>query len=485
MKKYIFVGLYFIYILVLSQNNDVKLLFDITGDLRNPSFFIPSGYLNNNSLLFEVHQDSSSNIFISDYIPEHKSFSAPYPITVGQSIYRNPIGFANSHNKIVFFQMNINRSWDIVYKECVESVWGNLKTIADSIKDHVEISLVKYDEFYTLDFPSIVYNKNNSIYLFTKRDVDETTELVLESKENIKYSSPVGLYSDIGWSNWKPRIFNVAAIQTDNENKKKILLLEKNLISNNISTSIIDSGDIKNPQFSRKNYSYILTYEKIVDGHSTIYYYDKDARTTDSISLSDTLNGDFYNLKTEDSPRPLIDIFKKSRFESFIPYTFNFFTDNRWGISINNMSTDTLISTRMINPSASVELIGNYDREVNYAVWEDSSDNGVKLFALKLKSSMPDDVITRIFPQEYNLSQNYPNPFNPSTTINYQIPVAGYVSLKIYDLLGREIATLVDGEKSPGYYKATFDGSNLASGVYLYRLQSGAFIAMKKFVLIK
>lgn len=360
-------------------------------------------------------------------------------------------------------------------------MWEVTKIIDDSLSDNIEISPVKGSE----DISSIVYQKGNSIYRFLKNYVKDSSEIILQSSENVKYSSPVGCYSEIYWPDWKPRVLRIAAIQSDGMNYKKIIMYEKNLNFFNSTITTIDSGNVKNPQFSRKDYSYILTYEKIVDGHSNIYYYDNDERTTYSINLNDTLYGDFYNLKTENSQRPIIDIFKKSRFDSFVPYTFNFYTENKSGISINNRLIDTLINTRMINPSSAVELIGNYIREVNYAVWEDSMDSRVKLFALKLKTSIPDDVITRIFPQEYHLSQNYPNPFNPSTTISYQLPIAGLVTLKIYDLLGREISTLVEEEKLPGYYQTIFDGSKLASGVYLYRLQSGSFNSTKKFVLMK
>jgi hypothetical protein len=88
-------------------------------------------------------------------------------------------------------------------------------------------------------------------------------------------------------------------------------------------------------------------------------------------------------------------------------------------------------------------------------------------------------------PQAYSLEQNYPNPFNPVTTINYAIPKAGKVELKIYDVLGREVAVLVNEFKQAGSYKADFDASNLASGVYLYTLRSGDFTASKKMILEK
>ncbi len=88
-------------------------------------------------------------------------------------------------------------------------------------------------------------------------------------------------------------------------------------------------------------------------------------------------------------------------------------------------------------------------------------------------------------PIVYDLAQNFPNPFNPSTTIRYQIPQDGIVTLKIYDILGSEVATLVNEEKLAGKYEVNFNASSLASGVYIYKIQSGSFINSKKMILLK
>jgi photosystem II stability/assembly factor-like uncharacterized protein len=90
-------------------------------------------------------------------------------------------------------------------------------------------------------------------------------------------------------------------------------------------------------------------------------------------------------------------------------------------------------------------------------------------------------------PTNFLLSQNHPNPFNPSTIISYQLPIAGNVTLKVYDLLGREVATLVNEEKPAGSYNAQFTINNvpLSSGIYFYKLQAGDFVETKKMSLIK
>ena len=90
-------------------------------------------------------------------------------------------------------------------------------------------------------------------------------------------------------------------------------------------------------------------------------------------------------------------------------------------------------------------------------------------------------------PKEFLLSQNYPNPFNPSTTIKYQIPQdvkreTREVSLMVYDLLGREVATLVNEEQQSGYYEVKFNSNYLSSGVFYYQLRSGSFLEKKKMI---
>ncbi len=94
-------------------------------------------------------------------------------------------------------------------------------------------------------------------------------------------------------------------------------------------------------------------------------------------------------------------------------------------------------------------------------------------------------IFSYIGPKEFKLEQNYPNPFNPSTVISYQLPVVSNITLKVYDILGSEVITLVNEQQEPGYYEVQFNAANIASGMYVYRLQAGDFISVKKMLLIK
>jgi len=95
------------------------------------------------------------------------------------------------------------------------------------------------------------------------------------------------------------------------------------------------------------------------------------------------------------------------------------------------------------------------------------------------------DKLNSNIPADYALYQNHPNPFNSLTTICYAIPTTSYITLKIFNLLGKEIATLVNGKQFAGEYEVQWNSVDLPSGVYVYRLETGNFVATKKLILMK
>ena len=128
-----------------------------------------------------------------------------------------------------------------------------------------------------------------------------------------------------------------------------------------------------------------------------------------------------------------------------------------------------------------LRLTSSVNEEVGLSLSDIQMDNVVleksKLNVRNFKGSS--------IPLEYALEQNYPNPFNPATTIRFQLPKDGMVTLKVYDILGAEVKTLVNEEKIAGKYEVSFNASSLASGVYIYRLQANEYISVKKMVMLK
>jgi len=107
------------------------------------------------------------------------------------------------------------------------------------------------------------------------------------------------------------------------------------------------------------------------------------------------------------------------------------------------------------------------------------------IFVVNQATGIGDDQGVLLSPNSYNLAQNYPNPFNPTTKISWQSPVGSWQTLKVYDVLGNEVATLVDEYKPAGSHVIEFDGSKLSSGVYFYKLRSGEFMDVKKMILLR
>lgn len=162
-------------------------------------------------------------------------------------------------------------------------------------------------------------------------------------------------------------------------------------------------------------------------------------------------------------PNAIIDIYSANRFE--LPPSASF--------RIGTTNTDAN-GNFSFNTSLNIDAI---------AVTATDLDGNTSNFAkLNIVTDVKDE---KQIPKEFALEQNYPNPFNPSTKISWQSPVAGHQTLKVYDILGKEIATLVDEYREAGRYEAILDASRLSSGVYFYKLRAGSYTQIKKMNLLK
>ncbi|MGC8596107.1 MAG: T9SS type A sorting domain-containing protein, partial [Candidatus Kryptoniota bacterium] len=145
--------------------------------------------------------------------------------------------------------------------------------------------------------------------------------------------------------------------------------------------------------------------------------------------------------------------------------------------------TPVLGTTLNANGTGDIALKDNGNGTVTIFVL--ATNNGLGAFTFDAKLTAVQEHLTGENPTSYSLSQNYPNPFNPTTVIEYSIPRNSYVTLKVYNVLGEEVKTLFAGERKAGSYSATFDGAQLASGIYFYRLQYGPMSITKKMMLVK
>jgi photosystem II stability/assembly factor-like uncharacterized protein len=164
----------------------------------------------------------------------------------------------------------------------------------------------------------------------------------------------------------------------------------------------------------------------------------------------------------------------------FVLYSQNIFVATTSGIflSKNDSSNWTEIDSGLINKDVNTLAIGGaylYNGTMGYGVWR------------RPLSEMITEVKNGIkqFPSRFVLEQNYPNPFNPSSTISFSLPSKSFVSLKVFDIVGREVATIVSEELSAGNHTRQWNAANMSSGIYFYRLQAGSFTETKKLVLLR
>jgi len=134
-------------------------------------------------------------------------------------------------------------------------------------------------------------------------------------------------------------------------------------------------------------------------------------------------------------------------------------------------------------PNSSIKDLEVREISGGYELWMSCLGRGIAVLKVQYQPTISEN--QNNLPNDYSLLQNYPNPFNPATTISYAIPLQSFVSLKVYDILGNEVAVLVNEEKQAGNYEVRFDASNLSSGVYLYRLQVKDFTELKKMILLR
>jgi len=207
----------------------------------------------------------------------------------------------------------------------------------------------------------------------------------------------------------------------------------------------------------------------------------------------------------QDSRNGILDIYaSKASPDGVLPVELTTFTADifknkvtlNWqtATEVKNYGFDverTLVHSTKWQKIGFVQGNGNSNSPKEYSFTDPSVTSGSYAYRLKqldndgkYEYSKEVEIDLRI-PVEFSLHQNYPNPFNPATIISYQIPVSGKVSLRVFDMLGREIATLVDEVKEAGTYNVSFDGKSFASGTYFYRFQSGNFVKINKMILMK
>lgn len=488
--------LYLISILFFIQNlfgqSVVKQITDFDFNSGNP-VFLPSDifyFAPNEDLLFEGRKDSSVNIYLLKYNVEADSFYQLKQITSNNYINKNPVEKhlydygLNIDYKILLWETNQNGNWDIAYSIDSNKLWTENKFLFDSMEDEHDPSFLCYgwNSYYSQNPFQIVFSSGNSIFLFAKDSV-EREELVFRGNDTIKYSNPALCTYDSLYA---------VAVRTINNGEPYIVYKTKG--GNDTTWSNVKElykrAPSTNPKFMVVNYNLVLLFEVSFAGKQKLLM-----KNIEDFGTNNPVTGlmDDQSLETSDLHTfvfPLIT--KRSDFYSYYPYSFRYVKNNstfiRIGPDYNSYENYEDFYTKIHNSKSSLGLVGYGNGLITYIIWEDSSKDGrINLFGIKRINPYGD--VNNIVNREtgYKLYQNYPNPFNPLTKILYRISNPGFVILTVYNILGKEITTIVNEEKQTGIYEVDFNASkfNLPSGIYFYKLKTRNYIQSKKMIYLK
>ncbi len=170
--------------------------------------------------------------------------------------------------------------------------------------------------------------------------------------------------------------------------------------------------------------------------------------------------------------------YNSNRFVELIPSTIS--DNHTFPISIQTLSEHITINWDIKDRTHHYKL-----QDLSGAQYELNSSGSIQLANQSTHTEIKLSASQKEIPKEFVLNQNYPNPFNPVTEIQFELPTSAYVALKVYNMLGEEVAILVNEEKQPGIYKVNWDASKFASGVYFYKLNANEFVTVRKLALIK
>ncbi len=504
--RFLFIAGYFSCFTSYAQNYNqpvqIKQITNFNFNARNPNYF---KYLYNNNyqdgeIIFEAQHDSVSNIYLMKYNSQTDSFYNAYPLTNNNFKNMNPVGIGLNNSslgeKIVLFQTNQNRNTDIAYSIYANNSWTTPSLLLSSSSNEYEPVLLLNNGLGGVPEFSFLYKKDKSVYFYANDGSTITNEVVFQGHDSIEYFSSAGKIIE-----FYPNYFiYVSAIKAINGDIKGIFCKNKNVTSSNWGSeqTVFDSGMTKNLKFNEfplmADYNAGLSFEVQRNYRSDTYVMksiDDFGKNYKAVRLPiDTSYNNFcfhtlgMNMIVDNNDIML-----------YGPYTFlltkngnTFLNSHKYVVpGYEAFTNDTLIQLKYDSPKINIVCPGpTYINAhmLSYILFEDSSNGKINLLGIKRLD--PIGGINDAFPvNNFTLLQNYPNPFNPTTRIQYSVAGYQFVNLSVYDVLGRNIATLVNEQKQPGNYFIDFNANNLASGIYFYSLRVNNSTKTRKMIIIK
>lgn len=496
MKKIILIVVTILFISSnFSQTFEIKQITSGDFDARNP-FISDFSFWEIPLVYFEMHSGDSSNIVVMGYDPFTDTFLGITPLTTGNALHINSY---EDFNHGIVFQTNANGNWDIAYRPYTIGNWGPVKFLVSTAQDETNLSPFYRSE---IGFPGnnfILFERSDTIIVLEYNETMKIEYPALINSSQYNYSDYIGIYY-YNVPGYYPRPgIHVIALETDSVGNKNLISRYKPYNGNWDTINIIkEDCKSSNPTMQFVDYTLYLVFEDSISSGRRIFRvfdweYFKDVDIVPNLVAGD--------LKGFRSDRPMIITLNPSQFFEleYTPHSYYVESGNELKLRLNKQEYgsivgDTLIDINYQSSRMALGALGFDLDEIFYTIWEDSISGHVHLFGRRQLYPI-DFVSEENSDNNFFLKQNYPNPFNPSTKIKFTVAsnVKGEMSnvtLKVYDVLGNEIATLVNEVLSMGEYEVEFSGHssegwNLPSGIYFYQLKSGKFVETKKMILLK
>lgn len=454
-------------------------------DYTNPTFEFKKNPLNEWSyLVYERHKAGGGSDIIAKKV-KYTGYGPEFVLTnsiTDQNI--NPVVL----DSIVYWQSNKNGNWDIYYSWFNGTTWstpiyfpGN--TSLDEEQPHLVNTFLDNEGLKYL----LVLKKGPDIYLHKLRthgDTWDTTGVNITDTISAQCSYP--MISDV--NPYFIGFFKIANGEVSKFNLRKFNLSTSGGISWTgyfEMDTLITSSKIR-PSYSFDQYAYFL-FNKGTNVTGLYSFSQATTNLTANIPGSHAMGKGItmsYIFNSADNFPIIFSSFgciTKRADSNFISLSNNFQPGNT-----NNIKQKFLgIGAMAAQFDLSIPLSNSNFYKMR-AVWENNINGKVALIESYAVNGIT-GINNQNFPVNYSLSQNYPNPFNPSTKINYEIKSTGLITLKVFDLIGKEVAQLVNEKQNAGSYVVDFSSTefNLPSGIYFYTLSAGEFKVTKKMVLVK
>lgn len=487
---------------IYGQTDTVKQITDFNFDSRNPVFLQSSmdlgWYGRDPELFFEaVYNDSTRLIYSLKYDVDADSFYKPTRISSSEGgdsnfICRNAAGkfidYYNNpsynFNKILLWETNVNGNWDIVFTIDSGTGWTPPSFLFDSQEDELHPSLIIDLPWYFYTHPErLLYSRGNSVLLHNLGEGSED-EILFQGNDSIKYSNPTGAF-------WDNQLY-VVAVQQSARMDPHIVFRSKGFEDTSWSRiqTIFDRAPTTSPKFTNPDYGILLSFQVLLNGKKKVLLirpedFGKPGTAFPLLDDPAIETSDFSAIVFDGIvTRPQGDYY------SYYPYTFKYIRNDSAYIRVTGEFEYYYpfidVYTRVTEAKPTVGWLGYKSfGYLSYTIWEDSSNNRINLFGVSRIDPWGDVNDPNTVVKDFILLQNYPNPFNPTTNIGFKISDFGSVTLKIYNVLGKEVRILVDEERPAGNYEVEFDATNLPSGIYFYQLKAGDFIQTKKMILLR